>query len=300
MKRLLIGYDGSDQAREAARTAGRLGVVLGAKVTVVTVGQIVLGQMASAAGTTVVPSLDERAFLPIAEDGAAIVRGSGVEADVCVLLGEPASKLIEVAAREGHDLVVVGHCGLGGLKGLVLGSVAKKVATEAPCPVLVVRGTAPEVLKNILVAVDGSELAEQALKAAATLAKAFAAGITLVHVVFPPLLNERKLEPAARRLRPTPEEQVGREALARAREICARMEVGYDSMQLGVDCESVLSDGPPSEVIPSLARSGVYDMVAVGRRGMSGVARLLLGSVSEEVLARGGALTLVAGKLQGA
>ena len=49
----------------------------------------------------------------------------------------PAPAVVEAAA--GAYMVVVGARGLGGFKGLVLGSVSHHVVQHAPCPVLVVR-----------------------------------------------------------------------------------------------------------------------------------------------------------------
>jgi nucleotide-binding universal stress UspA family protein len=52
--------------------------------------------------------------------------------------GDPAEKLIDVARREAVDLIVVGRRGRGRLAGLLLGSVSQKLASLAPCGVLVV------------------------------------------------------------------------------------------------------------------------------------------------------------------
>jgi nucleotide-binding universal stress UspA family protein len=53
-----------------------------------------------------------------------------------VVAGQPARRLMRLA--EGADLLVVGSRGLGGFRGLVLGSVSTQCVHHAPCPVVVV------------------------------------------------------------------------------------------------------------------------------------------------------------------
>lgn len=56
-----------------------------------------------------------------------------------LLDGEPAEQILDVAAREAVDLIVMGTHGTTGLARLLVGSVAESVLRRAPCPVLVVR-----------------------------------------------------------------------------------------------------------------------------------------------------------------
>ena len=53
--------------------------------------------------------------------------------------GRPAEKIVEAAKKGQFDLIVMGSRGLGGIKGLLLGSVADRVADNAVCPVMLVK-----------------------------------------------------------------------------------------------------------------------------------------------------------------
>lgn len=63
-------------------------------------------------------------------------RGVGCEGHV--VPDDPATAIIEVAQREGADLVVVGSRGLGGMKRFLRGSVSARVAAHTPMSVLIV------------------------------------------------------------------------------------------------------------------------------------------------------------------
>lgn len=86
----------------------------------------VLAAMEEAATRLVERVVDE----VVGDDTTVEVRGTAVE-------GPPASVLIEAVGDD--DLLAVGSRGLGGFKGLVLGSVSQQVVSHAPCPVLVHR-----------------------------------------------------------------------------------------------------------------------------------------------------------------
>ena len=53
--------------------------------------------------------------------------------------GYAATVIVEEAARQGADLIVIGTRGLSGFKHLLLGSIAERVVQRAPCPVLTVK-----------------------------------------------------------------------------------------------------------------------------------------------------------------
>lgn len=53
--------------------------------------------------------------------------------------GRPADRIVEAATNGQYDLIVMGSRGIGGIKGVLLGSVADRVADHAACPVMIVK-----------------------------------------------------------------------------------------------------------------------------------------------------------------
>jgi nucleotide-binding universal stress UspA family protein len=105
-------------------------------------------------------------------------------------VGAPAAALIE-ASRDAA-LLVVGHRGLGGFTGLLVGSVGVQAAAHAVCPVIVVRdndGVDPgPAIGQVVVGVDGSELSSLAIDFAFTHAARRDLGVTAVHVYQSPAI----------------------------------------------------------------------------------------------------------------
>jgi nucleotide-binding universal stress UspA family protein/nitrite reductase/ring-hydroxylating ferredoxin subunit len=118
-RHLLVGTDGSATASEAARKGFELAEILGADVTLVHVGDPLVGAVV----------LEETAR---GRPGAAAVRGETLE-------GDPADRIVEVADRGEIDLVVVGNKGLAGTRRYLLGSIPAKVAHQSPVDVLIAK-----------------------------------------------------------------------------------------------------------------------------------------------------------------
>ena len=74
----------------------------------------------------------QRAAFVAKQDGATNV-------EVILEHGNIASRLLEIASREGVDLIVLGSRGLGRIKEILLGSVSQKVVMMAHCPCLIVK-----------------------------------------------------------------------------------------------------------------------------------------------------------------
>jgi nucleotide-binding universal stress UspA family protein len=83
----------------------------------------------------------ERKLRPLVE----YARKEGVEARALLLTGFADEAIFEAAKQEGADLIVMGTHGRRGAARLFLGSVASRVISTAPCPVMTVRSASMNV-----------------------------------------------------------------------------------------------------------------------------------------------------------
>ena len=140
--------------------------------------------------------------------------------------------------------------------------------------------------RRILVAVDGSEHAFDAVRVAARLAAALSAKLTLMTAYHAP--SDTLGEPNYSRA-------LG-EALGEAQRILEEGR-GVALNAGGPEPEVEWLAGQPAETIVETARAGDYDLVVVGTHGRGRLGAALLGSVSSAVAAHAGRPVLVVGDL---
>ncbi len=199
-----------------------------------------------------------------------------------------AEALIDAGVAHGCDLVAMGTHGRTGLPRLLLGSVAERMARLAPIPLLLVRPgrDKPSLFKRILVAYDGSAYSERALQHADALAAALKAHLWVVHVVpdltqlylsagrawrFDPRQLEAQLAQEQQRLR-----EQGAFILQEALKQCARCK----------NIQTLLREASRhliGERIREAAEEVKAELIVMGTHGHTGLRRLLLGSVAEDV-----------------
>jgi nucleotide-binding universal stress UspA family protein len=137
---IVVGTDGSETAKRAVGEAARLAEALDATLHVVSAyeplrGARIVGAPEGAAKVWEVRPDDE--VVAIVEQAIAPIRTRGVDVQSHTLTGDPAEALLDIAARENADVIVVGSRGMHGV-GRVLGSVPNKVSHRAGCHVLIV------------------------------------------------------------------------------------------------------------------------------------------------------------------
>lgn len=128
--------------------------------------------------------------------------------------------------------------------------------------------------KHILIPLDGSELAEQALPHAIALAEQFHAELVLLRVL--PPLPRSPTTTEATLLRAT------EEAMIFAREYLDRVASG--AQEHGIPVQMATIEGQPHWQIIQYAETNQMDLIVMCTRGQSGLSRWLLGSVSDRVV----------------
>lgn len=213
-------------------------------------------------------------------DKADELRATGLTVETSLRSGAAAEAIVEEAAREDVDLVVVGARGTTALERLFLGSVAAHVVRDATCPVLAVppeQVGAHRPIHRLLVPTDFSDDAQRAVEAAVTILGPVAdtKKVTLLHVWSIP--TGAGLGWPAAGIEPDLAGFV--EAARRQLEESAKplRDAGYD-----VDTKEL--EGEPAHVIDEEARAVGADLIAMGTHGHSGLRRLFFGSVAERVL----------------
>jgi nucleotide-binding universal stress UspA family protein len=146
---IVLGYDGSDCAREALNVAVAQAKCRAEAAVAVVYGQeLPLGYRREPQPGS--PDAEQlKAFKDrvgtkakdVLKEAEALIAEAGVEVATHVIWQEPTTALIEVADNTGATMIVVGTHGEGALGGVLRGSVAYSLIHRSPVPVLVVPHT---------------------------------------------------------------------------------------------------------------------------------------------------------------
>ena len=280
MRAILSTVDFSEPSRHALRWAGAFAARFHSRLTLVSVvdpllaeaAKIRMGQDLARAETE--PALRE--FAATTWPGGA---GAPRRIDFKTPIGDAAVAILETAAAEGADLIVMGTRGLGGVRKLLLGSTTERLLRRTHLPVLAVPfpdasqpPSEPGVVSRILAATDFSESSAAAAAFAARLAREFSAQLTVSHVVEPvtvPAQWQPLVEESDRMRADAAHTKLG----ALVEQICGTLE-----------CEQVVAVGRPAEMIGSVAGDRRANLVVMGLANDQGWLSQRPGSIAYRVL----------------
>jgi len=211
-----------------------------------------------------------------------------------VHVGKAADVIAEYAAREEKALVAMATHGYSGVKRMWLGSVAGKILHVCANPMMLIRAseepkTADETtVSSIIVPLDGSVLAETVLPHVIHVSKALRVRVTLFRVY--------SLMPTMYSAAGYPSLEIEATAKDRIKEQIERYlgekveELQSHGLQ---DVDSVAVQGDAATEITDMAEKTKHSMVAMSTHGKSGVARWVLGSVTDKVVRQSGDAVLI-------
>jgi nucleotide-binding universal stress UspA family protein len=208
------------------------------------------------------------------------LRADGLVVEDHFIEGEAAEIIFDTAKVTRANLIVMSTHGRGGLGRVWYGSVADEVLRRVPVPVLLVPAGCTQVWSDaqperVLVPLDGSSLAAEALRPARDLAAALSGEMLLLAVVEPIAASPYQyLEAIA--------EVEGAQA-AQAEQYLAKVSAELRS-SAAPPVSTRIVHGDPAEHICAVARAAGVGAIAMASHGRTGVARLLLGSATNRTL----------------
>lgn len=233
---------------------------------------------------------DRRAQLEsyLARTAAKLTEALGREVTYATVSGDmsTAGAIVGEAERRGAGLVVISTHGRGGFSRAWLGSVTSELLRTMRVPILVVRNPATDAaatvapsLTRVLLPLDGSELAAAALEPALALVAPFGATFTVLRVV---RTAESQL-PYDQTFWTAAEQQVMEELRTDAQQDVDRVVTGLRSRGINVEGLVVL-ESDAARTILSVATEHDVGLIAMSTSGRGGLARLLVGSVTDKVV----------------
>lgn len=298
--RLLIGYDGSEYSDVIFNDLKRAGLPSDTHVHVVSVGDLLMSNPGVQDTTAEFPANRVTAALKQAQIHAehVIREAEGLVAKASeqikltfptwkvsgeVVTGTPTWELIDAARKWNADLVVVGSQGRSAIGRFFLGSVSKRIVTDAHCSVRVSRVSEKKdenLPPRIIVGVDGSPAAEQAIYAIGQRVWQEGTEIRLLSV-------DDGTSPSriASRL-PQAAEMINSYSQMRESRISSMLEWATKELNaIGLKTAVFISEGDPKNVILEQAREWNAACIFVGTRDFkSSFERFRLGSVSTAVV----------------
>jgi nucleotide-binding universal stress UspA family protein len=309
--KVLVGYDGSDSARDAIHGLTRAGLPRGTEFLVVSVADVwpQLPQSAyepagAAPGFKQSPIVKRAHALAdaarsearaLAEEGAALLATvfPGSPVAHASYAGSPYLALIEPTGGV-PDLVVVGSGGRS-VQRILLGSVSQNVQSHAPCSVRISRAgdgakSGAKTPVRIVLGVDGSVHSASAVSAVASRAWPAGSQVKVIAAVDLKLLS-LLAAPGSAAWAPqwksvTAAEGDADPADAQSPAQQAVEAVAEELRLAGLLPVPVVTEGDPKRVLVEEAERWAADCIFVGAKGHSRLERFLLGSVSASVAAR--------------
>jgi nucleotide-binding universal stress UspA family protein len=283
---ILVPLDGSPVAERALLCAQTLAKASGARLLLVRAALLEPSSDETALSRQARAMTEARNYL----DQVVRRLDLTIAIEIAVLYGEAAEAILTTIRARKVNLIVLSSHGHSGLGRWVIGTVTDRLLRRADIPVLVVPATFgtdwPDSRAfRVLVPLDGSALAEEALGPAVDLARALDAELLLLRVIDPvQALSVGPSRYLSMALEPSNSLQETQHYLECA---AARLRRG------GVAVSVHSAIGTPGLIIASAAREQHAQLIAMTPHGAAGPSRLMLGRAATTILQHAGCPVLL-------
>jgi nucleotide-binding universal stress UspA family protein len=285
---ILVPYDGSEQSTRALNVARHI------PADVIEVLRVEQDDLMLVPGSFPVDLDGDYKEMQANLDAlVAPIRESGQKVETTIRVGDAAEEIIHAA--QNHDLVIMTTRGRGAAGRMLFGSTADRVSRHSTTPTLLIRAAVDAEISNpsrVVVPLDGSDLAEQAIPIATRLAGFINAPIHLVRAIdvdhIRAVIHEARTGQAGPYTGGTYED-ARKVAEERASSYLEAMAESIRSQGLAVNTE--LLQGTPSFAL--LWHTNEEDLVVMTSHGRQGFRRWYLGSVAEKLVREGKAPVLL-------
>ncbi len=266
----VVGYDGSESARDALVWAAELAAPRNIRIIAASAWQYpYMGMLPLTGGgfSAIEPDMEEAISREVKEAAAKVAADTGARIEGRAVLGPAAQVLLDMSPDTA--MTIVGSRGRGGFSRLLLGSVSHQMACHAERPTIIVpQNPGPAHLDKVIVGVDGSQSSLAALRWAAE----FAPEADIVAVRswdFRADMGAEQIDPnIVKGMRNRAERDLGndvRTIVAERNEEPGRITPLFDTGHGGHRLVTHAADA---------------DLLVVGARGMTGLLGAVLGSVT--------------------
>lgn len=299
-QRIMVPLDGSERARQAIPVAARIARASGGSLILFSVlapSTNLTWQMETGLMLAESQQVKQRELEEELKRLAASEELRGIETITEVVEDLPAQAILERARARAVDLIVLCSHGRSGITRWALGSVAQKISRYSTIPVLILRSGQALTLPvpgsrrvRVLVGLDGSPLAESVLLPAARLSAALSAPL-------PGELHLVRVLPFSADFEYGQEDTYAKVKRRAKQDAQIYLQKASEKLAQQIDIETHLSIATSldiAETLLSIAETGEgegllritnsCDMLALSTHGRSGLARWMLGSITERVL----------------
>ena len=298
-RKILVSLDGSELAEKALAPALKIAEAMAARADGQPVHLILLRAVGPVALVAADPLLyDELMRMGIDEAQAYLntavtaLKPQGVAIETHATAGSAASVIVQYAEANDVDLIVMSSHGRTGSSRWVYGSVAEKVLHHAPCATMIIRAHVPPPTfenRKVLVPLDGSALAEQALEPALAIADALRSDVALLRVTSSRAPLPESLTPSGQDVAML--DTAAEQERAEAETYLQTVYIARPNQRLFFDV--VTTSGDIADALVTYADVHDVDLIVMSSHGRSGIGRWLHGSVAEKVLRGAGCATLI-------